>query len=91
MTALPGELLSGPEVGASDNTPYRQLPRSQPFLPDQAEGRFGAKTALTLDTLADKVALAQAPVLEGIAAVREILEALDARWAQVIAEWRAQP
>lgn len=52
MTAQPAELLSGSEVGASDNCTYRQLPRSQPTEPDQADGLFGAKTGPKLDTAA---------------------------------------
>lgn len=52
MTAQPVELLMGLEVRAVDKTCYRQLPRSQPTPPDQADGRFGAKTGPNLDTAA---------------------------------------
>jgi hypothetical protein len=94
VTARPVELLTGPEVGASDKTCYRQLPRSRPYPADNGKADFRAKTALTLDTLAngaDPSAVALARALEALAELRGIFADYFARCDQILAAWQARP
>ncbi len=82
--------MSALEVRANDNRTYHYQARSQPYQQDNTEGRFGAKTAPTWDSLADEFALAQAPVLEGIADLRRIFEDYFARCEQVFTDWEGR-
>jgi hypothetical protein len=94
VTALPGELVIRPEVLASDNSSYRQLPRSRPYPPDQAEGRFGAKTGVTLDSVAngaDPSAEALAGVLQALRDVEGIFRRHFAESDRIFAAWAARP
>jgi hypothetical protein len=94
VTAVPGERLTGSEVGAVDKTCYRQLPRSQPYPQDNTEGRFGAKTGPNLDTLADTLAavnVAYLPVWAALAELEQLFRDYFAECDRIFASLEAHP